>query len=386
MFNGQQPMNTEQELTQAQQNAAIAQISVGELKLLYDRLSFLESLHDETTVKSEELATRLRMLEIHITNAPPIPAATTPRATEPKLPDPEPFTGDRLKLLDFLTKCRLKFLGQPITYALETSKVIYTGTLLREEAFSWFQPYFVRATTTNDWPEEIANFEALAQSLTTLYGDPNLEISSEEALTALKQTADVPSYIAQFERLAQYVKWNDPAKLARFYEGLRGNVKDDLAHHERPTTLAELKIAAVRADVRIRRRLQEKARANLNYNSDRKPANLSPTSHFPSRSSSLRSIPPIPSRTPSPGTPSSANQNPSISGIPQFTADGTVPMSLNQTGPFPRTLRDPLTLDERQRRDDLNLCRYCADPGHRVANCPVTPKRSRYPTRTVSET
>jgi hypothetical protein len=51
MFNGQQPMNTEQELTQAQQNAAIAQISVGELKLLYDRLSFLESLHDETTVK-----------------------------------------------------------------------------------------------------------------------------------------------------------------------------------------------------------------------------------------------------------------------------------------------------------------------------------------------
>ena len=130
MFNGQQLMNTEQELTQAQQNAAIAQISVGELKLLYDRFSFLESLHDETTVKSEELATRLRMLEIHITNAPPIPAATTPRATEPKLPDPEPFTGDRLKVLDFLTKCRLKFLGQPITYALETSKVIYMGTLL----------------------------------------------------------------------------------------------------------------------------------------------------------------------------------------------------------------------------------------------------------------
>ena len=60
---------------------------------------------------------------------------------------------------------------------------------------------------------EIANFETLAQSLTTLYGNPNLEISSEESLKALKQTVDVPFYIAQFKRLAQYIKWNDLAKL-----------------------------------------------------------------------------------------------------------------------------------------------------------------------------
>jgi len=344
-------------------------MSDADLKLICDRLSFLESLHDETTAKSNELATRLQSLETHVTNALSAPAATTPRVTEPKLPDPEPFTGDRLKLLDFLTKCRLKFLGQPLTYVLETSKVIYTGTLLREEAFSWFQPYFVKATTTNEWPVEIANFEALAQSLTTLYGDPNLEISSEESLKALKQTVDVPSYIAQFERLAQYVKWNDPAKLAQFYEGLRGNVKDDLAHHERPTTLAELKVASVRADVQIRRRIQEKARAVSTYNPDKKPTNLS-ASNYPSWSSSLHSLPSTLSRTPSPGTPASPNL-----GIPQFTADGTVPMSLNQTGPFPRILRDPLTPEERQRRDDLGLCRYCADSGHRVVNCPVTSKR-----------
>jgi hypothetical protein len=244
----------------------------------------------------------------------------------------------------------------------------------------------VRATTSNEWPEEIADFAALARSLTTLYGDPNLEISCEESLKALTQTADVPTYTAQFERLAQYVKWNDPAKLAQFYEGLHPDVKDDLAHHERATTLSQLKIDSVRADVRIRRRRQEKARARLNYNFDKRPTNLSPTSNFPSRSSSLRSIPPTPSRTPSPGTPSPANQNPSTSGIPQFTADGTVPMSLNQTGPFPRILREPLTLEERQRRDDLGLCRYCADPAHRVVNCPVAPKRPRFPTRTINET
>src|SRR5271169_5787176 len=249
-------MNNEQEHT-------LDNTSLTEIRALFKRVTYLEAVHEGVVAQITQLTARL---ENHALNTPSRVPATTPRISEPKLADPEPFTGDRLKLLDFLTKCRLKFLGQPNTYASETSKVIYTGTLLREEAFSWFQPYFVRATTTNDWPEEIADFEALARSLTTLYGDPNLEISSEESLTALKQTADVPSYIAQFERLAQYVKWNDPAKLARFYEGLRGNVKDDLAHHERPTTLAELKIAAVRADVRIRRRIQEKARANLTYN------------------------------------------------------------------------------------------------------------------------
>src|SRR6202048_3835702 len=101
-------------------------MSDADLKLIYDRLSFLESLHDETTAKLNELATRLQLLETHVMNALSVSATTTPCVTEPKLSDPEPFTGNRLKLLDFLTKCRLKFLRQPLTYVLETSKVIYT--------------------------------------------------------------------------------------------------------------------------------------------------------------------------------------------------------------------------------------------------------------------
>ena len=76
------------------------------------------------------------MLETHVMNILLVPAATTPCVNEPKLLDPEPFTENRLKLLDFLTKYRLKFLRQPLTYVLETSKVIYTGTLFQEETFS----------------------------------------------------------------------------------------------------------------------------------------------------------------------------------------------------------------------------------------------------------
>src|SRR5271169_435652 len=355
-------MNNEQEHT-------LDNTSLTEIRALFERVTYLEAVHEGVVAQITQLTARL---ENHALNTPSRVPATTPRIFEPKLADPEHFSGDRLKLLDFLTKCRLKFRGQPSRFPDEESKVIYTGALLEGVAFSWFQPFFAKATTTEQFPPEIATFEALAKSLTTLYGDPNLEITSEHSLRNLSQTQDVPGYIAQFERYAQYVKWNDSAKTDQFYEGLRSNVKDELVHQERPKNLADMKAAATRVDTRIRQRMIERA----HNTADKKPTNLPPTSHFPSRSSSTYSLPLTPSRTPSPAIQNTPNtQRPS--GIPSHTHDGTVPMSLNTTGPFPRIHREPLTDDEKQRRRDNHLCLYCADPAHTAINCHRAPKRSR---------
>jgi hypothetical protein len=38
-------------------------------------------------------------------------------SSEPKIPDPPTFKGDRKELLPFLTKCQLKFEGQPSQFA-----------------------------------------------------------------------------------------------------------------------------------------------------------------------------------------------------------------------------------------------------------------------------
>jgi hypothetical protein len=346
----------------------IVSITYGDFQNLLNRLSYLETIQDEAKNHVTELISdsqqknaRFHTLETAVASIGSTTA--TPREGEPKVADPEPFCGDRLKLLDFLAKCQLKFLGQPSRFSTEKSKIIYAGALLEKEAFSWFQPHFIKAVSTGVYPPEIIDFKAMSESLTALYGDPDLETSSENALRRLQQTQDVPHYTAQFERLAQYVKWNDAAKLDQFYEGLRSNVKDELMHQERPKTLIAMKTAATRCDTRIRQRISERA----SRSNDKKP---SPANNRPM-----------------PHTPSTAT-NPNVQsppGIPLFTADGTVPMALNSTVPYPRIKRDPLTPEEKQRRRDNNLCLYCADPAHQALQCPRAPKRSD-PNRFLNET
>src|ERR1700694_5854152 len=84
----------------------------------------------------------------HSMSASPISSKTTlsnhlqshPSTLEPKIADAPPFSGNRKDLLPFLTKCRLKFGGQPLRFGDEKSKVLYAGARLEGPAFGWFQP------------------------------------------------------------------------------------------------------------------------------------------------------------------------------------------------------------------------------------------------------
>jgi hypothetical protein len=83
-------------------------------------------------------------------------------SSERKIPDVPMFSGDRKELLPFLTKCHLKFKGQPSRFQNERAKVLYAGTHLVGPAFSWFQPLILWTadTPSNLVPEEIKNWEA----------------------------------------------------------------------------------------------------------------------------------------------------------------------------------------------------------------------------------
>ena len=89
------------------------------------------------------------------------------------------FNGDRKTLLLFLTKCRMKFAGQPSRFPSEESKILYAGSRL-DPAFSWFQP-LLSAWQTEDRPDptETTTFKAFAAALTALYGDADLEVTAE---------------------------------------------------------------------------------------------------------------------------------------------------------------------------------------------------------------
>ena len=62
------------------------------------------------------------------------------------------------------------------------------------------------------------------------------------------------------------------------------------------------------------------------------------------------------------------NPNPSRQALPlaQNPAAGAGPMELDGS----HGVRGPLTCDERRRREDNNLCAYCGQSGHLIANYP----------------
>ena len=116
------------------------------------------------------------------------------------------FTRERKTILAFLTKCRLKFDGQPSMFPTEKTKVLYAGSPLEGPLFSWFTPLNARLSRPNEpTPPELASFEDFATALTTLYRDPHLALTAERELRALRQTRSVAQYIAQFEEHRQYL-------------------------------------------------------------------------------------------------------------------------------------------------------------------------------------
>jgi len=284
--------------------------------------------------------------------------AAKPSTKEPKIADPEPFKGDRLQLTNFLSQCQLKVGAQPARYPDEMTKILFAGSFLRGEAYSWFQP-LLASSHLGVQPAEFESFKTFTDALNTIYGDPNLEITAERELRQLRQTSSVAQYIAEFQRIRQYVHHNEAALISQFYYGLRDNVKDRLANSPRPSTLVELMKSATSHDSRIHERILERKADSTR---------LQPTP----RNSSTLSIPPTPSRTPSPAAPPTPRPV-SSSATPQTSADGTVPMQLDNV----RGYRSPLSPAERERRIRENLCHYCGSPGHKVADCPYKPKAPR---------
>jgi hypothetical protein len=89
-----------------------------------------QSLQDSENT-SQELKQNLATLQ-----------ATTSTATfkEPKINQPEPFSGDRAKTRSFLVQVELVFLSHASRFLNDRSKTLYVGSFLRGPAASWFSP------------------------------------------------------------------------------------------------------------------------------------------------------------------------------------------------------------------------------------------------------
>jgi hypothetical protein len=283
---------------------------------------------------------------------------------EPKIPDPPMFSGDRKELLPFLTKCQLKFEGQPSRFPSERSKILYVGSRLDGVAFNWFQPLIALYPADSGAvpPPELVSFKTFKEALTVVYGDPNLEATAVREIRRLHQTGSAAEYAAKFESKKQFIPWNDEAFRDQFYLNLKEEIKDEIAPVGKPKTYLELKTLAIRLDARLyERRLERPSTGATSKPPPPKLANRSFTWTTPSTT-------PAPTPTPSLAPAPTVTAPPSGGlRVPSHTADGTVPMELGASGFW------QLTQAEKDRRKSLGLCGYCGEKGHSTEACPVAP-------------
>lgn len=279
----------------------------------------------------------------------PVAASTVeplaPRLSEPKTAAPPTFDGSKPReCRAFLSHCRINFQTQPSRFVNEQSKVFYAIGYLRGSAFELVEPYLdeTRHLTRPAW---LDTFSAFAGHLNSAFGIVDEVQQAERRIRTLQQTGSASQYYTRFLSLASLLDWDDHALRSQFYFGLKPHIKDDLAHHDRPTSLEALKELAIRIDNRLFERLQERK--------DERG-----TTALPSIGATPR---PGFQPTPRPFVPRSS---PVVSGPTPMDID-----AVNTTSP-----RGPLPAQEKQRRRQLNLCLYCGQPNHTVNTCPIKPQ------------
>lgn len=267
------------------------------------------------------------------------------KISEPKVSQPEHYSGQRSKLSTFITQVSMVIALQGSRFPTEQSKIFYAGSFLRDTAFLWFQPY----VGAHNPPAFMESFTLFCDELRRTFGDPDEERTAERQLYALRQRGSVTNYIADFMRYSVQVRWNDEAKASQFYRGLKDTIKDEFARIGRPHSLQHLQDAAIRIDNRLYERQVERG--------ERMPS----TNH-----SSLSNGPPnrfVP-RTTSTYVKTQTTTRPAES----FRF-------VNQTNNNTYTRKGKLTPAEYQRRKDNNLCLYCGEQGHQVLKCPQAPSK-----------
>jgi hypothetical protein len=280
---------------------------------------------------------------------------------EAKGADPPLFTGNQRELETWITACRLRFAGQPSKFDTEEKKVVHATSFMRGPPLAWFQPVINAYSTAehdDELPPEFQSFETFVQSIRVLYGDPDLQRNSERMIRHLKQNnGTVAEYISRFATHSQYTKFDDDSLTGHFYEGLHGDIKDELAFREW-TNLKDLQILAGRLDARARQRKLEKEWEEKAA----KPKSNPWTSTPPRRDNGTFLPAKSPFSSPPPSVNPFAQPTPPTMGSPAPAADGSTPMELD-------ALQLQITPEERARCKLENRCYGCKKLGHSALKC-----------------
>lgn len=276
---------------------------------------------------------------------------------EPKVKDPETFSGQREQLNAFLTECTLVFELQPSRFPDDRTKVNYMISLLRGTALMAIRPHLTAAIR----PRFLNDYDEFVLHMSTNFGDPDERGTARRKLKALRQTGSASAYFSELQQYVAILGWLDQEPIVdRAIEGLKPSLKDELAREkDRPATLAELIKYVVPLDNRLYEREQERKREqkddkdNSGKQQNRQTTGNSGTGNTTNNPNRQTSTKVVETHV------TAGNYRPT-------TANTT---SFQRTSTFNNT-RGPLSAEEKQRRINEGLCLWCGVKGHISRDCP----------------
>jgi hypothetical protein len=212
---------------------------------------------------------------------PPAPAGGGHRQKEPgeiiKPPMPETFDGNPKRTIAFLTEMKAYFRYFPNTMLDPSVRVHVAGSRLSGAAKDWFEPHL--RDFENNQPHRrkpftvtlFSNYRHFEEQLIALFGQTNEKKEAESQLLKLRQTGSCSKYTATFIRISAKTDLEDASKKVLYYQGLKSEVKDELARDDLPDTFVTLSEKATRIDDRLyERRLERQEEKQTNNKSHQK--------------------------------------------------------------------------------------------------------------------
>ena len=271
--------------------------------------------------------------------------------------EPDTFDGsDPRKLRFFITRCRLHFRSRPEAFEDDSSKVMFALSYLKGTAFEYFKPALSGVSEDDmDWLED---WDAFVDILETQFGPYDAVGDAENDIMTLKMRDNqrISEFIVKFNSLQTRLDWGDSALRHRFYLGLPARLKDEICRGDgKPSTLQAMRLKAQRIDARYWERkneiTREQAAERTSKPEGKQSSNSGKQQTQQGNATSSNKEDKKPSNSGKQQASTSATQQPDLSG--KLGKDGKI------------------TAKERQYRMEKNLCLYCGDKNHRVADCPV---------------
>src|SRR6266481_6055557 len=156
-----------------------------------------------------------------------------------KLQEPDPFDGsDSHKLCTFILQCKLNFWDCPDLFKDDSTQVNYILSYLKGSALDCFEPALLDPME----PAWLSDFALFIQELEDNFRSYDLVGEAEAKLEGLHmlENHQAMKYFIKFMQLTTRVHWGKAVLQHQAYNGLAKCIKNDMVHHDKPTSLSSL--------------------------------------------------------------------------------------------------------------------------------------------------